>query len=249
MNLLITIKHPKISLLVEKLKFIIKNYIEKYYKEINKNNHIDNNLNREKNYCNTENYIFKKILNFISKNNLLANNPNEIYNIIIYLWIDIIHNECEDEDLLKLYYNILNNMSIETKSKTNKKIEQKDINNVYVEKMFKNLDSFTENINTINILDKENNEIINSTNKTNDNSNKVEEIDNYFVINKDIKIYFKFLKWNNNSCRFDSFLFIFIYAILPYIEKDNKNNLMKDEFIKFMIQLKKDFILDNEIVF
>lgn len=94
--------------------------------------------------------------------------------------------------------------------------------------MFKNLDSFIENINTINILDKESNEIINSTNKTNYYLNKVEEIDNHFVINKDIKIYFTFLKWNNNRCRFHSFLLIIIYSKLQYIEKDNKNNLMKN---------------------
>ena len=130
-NRLININHPKLTILVQKKKSYINLRINEYY-EYNKDN------NKDKLEINQKEFIFTKLKNFIEKYQLLyenevtleqiktlyEKNKLEIYEILIYLWIDFINDE-EDEELMKIYNKIIEEIKNETELNKNK-IEQKD---------------------------------------------------------------------------------------------------------------------------
>ena len=113
LNKLININHPKISILVEKMNSYIALRINEYYEYIKENN------NKDLLDIDQKEFIFTKIKNFIEKYQLLyenevnleqikvlyEKNKIEIYEILIFLWIDIINDE-EDKELMKIFYNI-----------------------------------------------------------------------------------------------------------------------------------------------
>ena len=71
---------------------------------------------------NKKEFIFKKIKKFINKYQLLYENDVikvlydknkiEIYEIMIYLWVDIINDE-EDEEFMNIYNNLINKINDE----------------------------------------------------------------------------------------------------------------------------------------
>ena len=123
LNKLININHPKISILVEKMNSYIALRINEYYEYIKENN------NKDILDIDQKEFIFTKIKNFIEKYQLLyenevnleqikvlyEKNKIEIYEILIFLWIDIINDE-EDEELMKIFYNINEKIKKETVS-------------------------------------------------------------------------------------------------------------------------------------
>ena len=97
--------------------------INEYYEYIKENN------NKDILDIDQKEFIFTKIKNFIEKYQLLyenevnleqikvlyEKNKIEIYEILIFLWIDIINDE-EDEELMKIFYNINEKIKKETVS-------------------------------------------------------------------------------------------------------------------------------------
>ena len=92
-------------------------------------------------------FIFEKIKKFINKYQLLYendielsqikvlydNNKLEIYEIMIYLWVDIINDE-EDEELMNIYNNLINKINDE--NTLNEILEEnKKKQNNYIDKM------------------------------------------------------------------------------------------------------------------
>ena len=143
---------------------------------------------------------------------------------MIYLWIDFINDE-EDEELMKIYNKIIEEINNETELNKNK-IEQKDKKkDNYIDKMTKNLekDNFS--------LDYTENESIGKSLDIEENALKEDINSNFYILNfetndkKQLKIKKKFLKWDNNSCRFDSLIFLFVYGIIPYISNDEEGEI------------------------
>ena len=56
------------------------------------------------------------------------------------------------------------------------------------------------------------------------------------------------MKWDNNSCRFDSLIFLFVYGIIPYISKDDLIT-KKERFFLFVEKLNKEFEGNEDISF
>ena len=112
-NKFINMNHPKISIYVEKIKNYIKMKISDYYENSKKIKEKTNNEEISK-----KEFIFEKIKKFINKYQLLYENDVqlsqikvlydknkiEIYEIMIYLWVDIINDE-EDEEFMNIYNN------------------------------------------------------------------------------------------------------------------------------------------------
>ena len=128
------------------MKSYINLRINEYYEYIKDNN-------KDKLEINQKEFIFTKLKNFIEKYQLLyenevtleqiktlyEKNKLEIYEILIYLWIDFINDE-EDEELMKIYNKIIEEIKNETELNKNK-IEQKDKKkDNYIDKMTKNLE-------------------------------------------------------------------------------------------------------------
>jgi hypothetical protein len=120
--------------------------INEYYEYIKENN------NKDILDIDQKEFIFTKIKNFIEKYQLLyenevnleqikvlyEKNKIEIYEILIFLWIDIINDE-EDEELIKIFYNINEKIKKEAVSeKINIDTSDKKKDN-YIDKMTKNL--------------------------------------------------------------------------------------------------------------
>ena len=94
------------------------------------------------------------------------------------------------------------------------------------------MENKNENINnTFNI-----NSVNSSLNEYSIN-NELNNKNDYYYMNIDvfenntIKIKNKFLQWDNNSYRFDSFLFLFVYGTKPYILKKIKQKKMSSIFL------------------
>lgn len=199
-----------------------------YYQFIN-NIIGDENINNE---INIQDYIFEKLISFIKKYNyvfnneinwdklkiIYKNNKLDIYNIIIYLWNDIIHDDADDEELY-LLYNKINGSLIKESNIIKKETElnSKEDNSNFIDKMLNNLklnnkiENKNENINnTFNIdsLNSSLNKYLINNKLNNENDYYYMDID--VVENNTIKIKNKFLQWDNNSCLFDSFLFLFV---------------------------------------
>ena len=244
LNKLININHPKISILVEKMNSYIALRINEYYEYIKENN------NKDILDIDQKEFIFTKIKNFIEKYQLLyenevnleqikvlyEKNKIEIYEILIFLWIDIINDE-EDEELMKIFYNInekIKKENVSEKINIDKSDKKKDN---YIDKMTKN-------------LTKDNFSLESKEEESKENSLDIEESDineeknlNYYILNleskekKQIKIKKKFLKWEVNSCRYDSLIFLFIYGIITYIQ-NNDLITRKEKFFLFCRRFK-----------
>ena len=106
-------KHPKLYVLIKKLKTIISYSLIKYKEKTL----LEDDIKYK------DNYIINKVLYFLNKYNLINNinitydsihkiykdNINEIYELIIFIWIDVIHdNEDNDEELLELSLKLQN---------------------------------------------------------------------------------------------------------------------------------------------
>ena len=86
-----------------------------YSKDIKNTKFNNNTVNDNKNYIFNKIKIFAEKYNIINNSNfnidilrdLYVKNIVEIYQIIIYLWVDIIHDE-EDSELIEIYNNIEN---------------------------------------------------------------------------------------------------------------------------------------------
>ena len=236
------------------MKSCISLRINEYY-EYNKDN------NKDKLEINQKEFIFTKLKNFIEKYQLLyenevtleqiktlyEKNKLEIYEILIYLWIDFINDE-EDEELMKIYNKIIEEIKNETELNKNK-IEQKDKKkDNYIDKMTKNLEKDNFNFDYIE------NESLGKSLDIEENDIKEDINSNFYILNmetkdkKQLKIKKKFLKWDNNSCRFDSLIFLFVYGIIPYISKDDLIT-KKERFFLFVEKLNKEFEGNEDISF
>ena len=56
------------------------------------------------------------------------------------------------------------------------------------------------------------------------------------------------MKWDNNSCRFDSLIFLFVYGIIPYISKDDLIT-KKENFFLFFEKLNRESEGNEDISF
>ena len=101
---------------------------------------------------NKKEFIFEKIKKFINKYQLLyendvqlsqikvlyGKNKIEIYEIMIYLWVDIINDE-EDEEFMNIYNNLINKINDENAlNEILEENKEKKPNN-YIDKMTYNL--------------------------------------------------------------------------------------------------------------
>ena len=165
---------------------------------------------------------------------------------MIYLWVDIINDE-EDEEFMNIYNNLINKINDENAlNEILEENKEKKPNN-YIDKMTYNL--------TNDKLDLDNFE--NNPEKTDSANTENEYNENnlsYYILNintdtqKEIIIKKNFLKWKENSCRFDSFIFLYNYGISHYIsEKEikSKNNI----FFNFINDLINEYETNADISF
>ena len=186
-NRLININHPKLTILVQKMKSYINLRINEYYEYIKDNN-------KDKVEINQKEFIFTKLKGFIEKYQLLyenevtleqiktlyEKNKLEIYEILIYLWIDFINDE-EDEELMKIYNKIIEEINNETELNKNK-IEQKDKKkDNYIDKMTKNLEKDNFNFDYIE------NESLGKSLDIEENDIKEDINSNFYILNMETK--------------------------------------------------------------
>ena len=137
---------------------------------------------------------------------------------MIYLWVDIINDE-EDEELTTIYNNLIKKINNENSLREIiEKDKVKDTDN-YIDKMTNNL--LNDNLNI------DSNESISEKSDSNNPETEInEKHSNYYILNidingqKKIKINKNFLVWKENSCRFDSFIFLHNYGISQYISEE-----------------------------
>ena len=253
--------HPKLSILVQKLKSYIKLKICDYYEYVNKNINMNSGY-----YINKNKFIFEKLKNFINKYQLIYENDVqfeqikqlydkneiEIYEILVYLWVDIIsddEDEDEDEELTKIYNNIIEKIK-----------DEKDIKELNREKKLKNennyIDIMTNNLTNEITESKKNEKFLEDLQDTEKEENSENEDDNlsYYILNiedeqkKNIIIKKNFLRWQDNSCRFDSFIFLYNYGILPLLS-DKNLNLNNNNFFNFVNGLITEYEKNSFISF
>ena len=184
---------------------------------------------------NKKEFIFEKLKNFINKYQLIYENDVqfeqikqlydkneiEIYEILVNLWVDIIgDDEDEDEELTKIYNNIIEKIK-----------DEKDINELDSENKLKNennyIDIMTNNLTNEITESKKNEKFLEDLQDTEKEENSENEDDNlsYYILNiedeqkKNIIIKKNFLKWQENSCRFDNYIFLYNYGILPLLSE------------------------------
>ena len=129
--------------------------------------------------------------------------------MLIFLWIDIICDE-KDEELMKIYENIYGKINFDLETSKIEFPNRSKSEDDFINKMTNNI--ITDYlIDKINLDNSKNIKLKEGENSDNDESN----IENYYINietdeKKTISVKNKFLKFEDNSCRFDS-LYSYLY--------------------------------------